>query len=491
MFLTLLLMLGFIPAIGLGTVSAAAAPIIESPQVWLHTLHPWLRFLAGDMTTIDNQAAYDDFAAFLTDTSGWEYVAENIDVIQFFGCTTVPAIMSDELVSRFCNMVKGVNAKRAALGKGRLQIAFEMGGILAYQGAGAKGSYEEAYYWFEQEALTSAIPRMKAQGVYADYINLDGAISRATGNQNAASGQNPSPGCPVMTLEQAVSEVMHLMQIYQGYYADVGHEVKFNYLFNFPNHGWKGARAVTYNGSGYSDAYPDMLALDSAAKATGAPLVGFVLDAPYNYRDMAGIDLLGRCLDFEKEARVLGYVAGIVFNADVEKTGGDRSANFYGQSLEFIEAYESRGGKPDIYIAESWYTTAPATHLPENTPYTLTNLAKAFIDHVKFDAPVLSALGCDVTRTNGFWKRLANILTLSLACRDYQRVEIVCARTDVTVEYYVGGKDLAPTAIADGDWKPYTGPFSIHPGFFFGLICPKTVYARLSDGVNPPVYTSK
>jgi len=468
-------------------------------QVWVTTLHPWLRFHPNGALTINNQAAYDDFAEFLSDTSNWEYVAENIDAIEFLAVTTTSIIMSDGLVTRFCDMVKSVNAKRAESGRKNLQISFQAGGILAYAGAGEKGSYEEAYYWFEKgasEGLVSAIPRMKAQGVYADYIHLDGTISRATGNQAAASGNNPSPDCPVMTREQAIGEIIHLMQIYRDYYADVGHDVKFIYLFNFPNHGWKGGRAVTLNGSGFSDAYSDMVALSGAAIAAKMPLLGFTLDAPYNYMNRNGIDLMGRCLDFEAEAHALGYTAGIVFNTEPDGVKGDTSEYYYKESLKFIEEYESKGGKPDIYHSMSWYNTAPSSHLPESKPHTLTYQAKAFIEHVKFGVPSFN-LGDPgwfyaVSRANDFWRCIMNIFKFSPTWKEYQKVEVnYFAREGVAVEYYAGEKGLAPTEIADEDWTPYTDPFYIYPGFFFGLINPKTVYVKITDGVNPPMYTSK
>ena len=469
-------------------------------QVWITTLHPWLRFQRPNTAVIHNQAAYDDFAAFLSDTANWEYVAENIDVIEFLAVTTNAQIMPDELVTQFCDMVKGVNAKRAGMGKKRLQISFQAGGILDYAGAGPKGSYEEALYWFERgagEGLVSAIPRMKAQGVYADFIHFDGTISRATGNQAAASGNNPSPNCPVMTQAQAIAEVIHLMQIYRDYYADVGHEVKFLYLFNFPNHGWKGEKAVTLNGSGFSDAYSDLAALDRAARAAETPLLGFTLDSPYNYNGRNGIDTLERLRLFEAEAAALGYTTGIVFNTEPDGVKGDTCEYYYKESLKFIEAYESGGGKPNIYCAMSWYNTAPAAHLPESDPRTLTYQAKAFIDHVKSGVPVYR-LGDPgwfyaVTRTNEFfWRRLMNLLTLSFACREYQRVEIGCfARAGVAVEYHVGEKNLEPSEIPEDGWEAYTGPFYIHPGFFFGLIHPRTVYVRITDGSSPALYTSK
>ena len=466
-------------------------------QVWITTLHPWLRFHPNGAATQNNKAAYDDFAEFLSDTANWEYVAENIDVIEFLAVTTNTAIVSDELVNQFCDMIKGTNAKRAAAGKKNLQISFQAGGILAYAGAGGKGSREEANYWFERgagEGLVSAIPRMKAQGVYADYIHFDGTISRATGNQAAASGNNPSPDCPVMTQAQAIDELIHLMQIYQDYYADVGHELKFIYLFNFPNHGWKGGKAVTLNGSGYSDAYSDLVALDRAAKAARVPLLGFTLDSPYNYNGRNGIDTVERLRLFEAEAKALGYTTGIIFNTEPDGVKGDPCEYYYKESLKFIEAYESGGGRPNIYHAMSWYYSAPATHLPESDPRTLTYQAKAFIDHVKLGVPV-HQLGdpgwfYEITRTNEFfWRRLVNILTLGFVCRDYQRAEIgYAARADLTVEYYVGGKNLEPSEIAADDWEAYSGPFHIHPGFFFGLIGSKTIYAKVTDGNHPPMY---
>ena len=492
--------LGALLALAIGiAVFAPPALAFDGPQVWITTLHPWLRFHSPGAATINNQAAYNDFVEFLSDTANWEYVAENVDAIEFLAVTTSAQIVSDEVVTQFCDMVKGLNARRAAMGKGKLQISFQVGGILGYAGAGPKGSHEEAWYWFERgagEGLVSALPRMKAQGVYADYIHFDGTISRATGNQAAASDKTPSPNCPMMTQAQAIAELVHLMRIYQEYYADVGHEVQFLYLFNFPNHGWKGERAVMFNGSGYSDAYSDMAALDSAAKAAGLPLVGFTLDSPYNYRGRNGIDTVERCLDFEAEAAALGRTTGIIFNTEPDGVKGDPCEYYYSESLKFIEAYENGGGTPDIYHVMSWYNKAPAAHLPETSPDTLTYQAKAFIDHVKFGVPVyhLGDAGWfyAAKRANDFWLRLANILSLSFACREYQRVEIDhTVRPGVAVEYCVGEKGLTPSDIAAEDWQPYDGPFYIHPGFFFGLIGPKTIYVKVTDGVRPPVYALK
>ena len=49
---------------------------MTNTKVRLHTLHPILRVSDAQMA---------DYFAFLTNTSQWRYVAENVDTIQLFG----------------------------------------------------------------------------------------------------------------------------------------------------------------------------------------------------------------------------------------------------------------------------------------------------------------------------------------------------------------------------------------------------------------------
>jgi len=105
-------------------------------------------------------------------------------------------------------------------------------------------------------------------------------------------------------------------------------------------------------------------------------------------------------------------------------------------------------------------------------------------------ASILSpgGLTAAITRSNEFfWKRLLNILTLSLSNREYQKVA-VAVPTGTTAQYCVGPKnaDLAGAA-----WTPYTGPFYIHPGWFFRLFGSKTVYVRLTNIAGETAIVSK
>ena len=365
----------------------------EKTQVWLQTLHPWLRYhrLVGGQyvlpanPTAAEQAAYDDYFEFLTDPTNWKYVSENIDTISLFGYIT--SHWTNQQVDAFCDMIKATGIK----------VAFEMGGMGDYNAArgNAPGSEAEARFWFEQEGLNqTAILRMIARGVYVDYLNFDGTISRIMGTQN--DPRKATTLAPDMTLEEACAQVVWLIKCYQEILPDV----QVNYLWNFPNHSWKSdqeggyPRAYTngwYNNSnaamrqGYGDAYKDLVALDNAVKNAGwdVPLVGFTLDTPYNYRDQADGAMYARMLDFEQEAKSRGYKLAIVFNTEVGSGFADKSGQFYKGSLQFIDEFEKLGGSPDVYIVESWYPDYPAKTLPETEPYTLTYLAAEVLRHVK------------------------------------------------------------------------------------------------------------
>jgi len=97
-----------------------------------------------------------------------------------------------------------------------------------------------------------------------------------------------------------------------------------------------------------------------------------------------------------------------------------------------------------------------------------------------------------IQRTNEiFWRRFLNVITFSLAYRDYQRVTIASGATVVKTEYYVGPRGLTDAqvkALPASSWTLYNGPFYIHPGYFIRLISPKTVYVRVTDDLGQVAY---
>jgi hypothetical protein len=55
---------------------------------------------------------------------------------------------------------------------------------------------------------------------------------------------------------------------------------------------------------------------------------------------------------------------------------------FYDETLRYLDTYRKAGGSAHGYIIEGWYRY-PTKVVPETEPYTLTNLAKSFIETVK------------------------------------------------------------------------------------------------------------
>jgi len=338
-----------------------------SKQIWIHSLHPWLR-------TTEEQCA--DYFEFLTDTSKWKYVAQNADAVQIWG-QSMPE-WTDGQVKGFCDMVKASG----------LRVAFELC-ALHYTDEYPAGSVEQARHWYEVCLQKTAIPRMLGQGVGVDHLNFDGPLLRSMFtdlNKNLSRLDYWTHG-QSMTEEQAVSQFVHFARCWHELLPDA----KINYLFNFPINGYKGEDSITVPGTlGSGDAYTQFLAIESAMREAGIPLYGVTLDAPYDY-DAGGKTFFGqpvkgglidRVLDFEKEIKSRGYKSTIIFNCQTSGDGGP-AKQYYEDTLKCIDEYEKRGGDPDIYIVESWYPVNPRCHLPESEPYTLTNLAAEVIRHVR------------------------------------------------------------------------------------------------------------
>jgi len=347
-----------------GEIEMGTKKPIPDSQVWLHTLHPWLH---------QEKEQIDDYFDFLTDKSNWEYVAANADAIEFFGYIMASSDgWTDERVVRFCDMIKATG----------LRISLELAG----------GPDRYMYRRFIE------------QGVYFDYGNFDGVIWRLMHPDGNADGD------PAMTREEAAGEFVHIIKEWREVFPDM----KFNYLWNFPNHGWKGDASITYPGTpGYSDAYLDLIAVEKAAREAGIPLHGVVLDAPYDYnrngKSLNGSsvkgDLIDRLLDAEREIKALGLKYHLIFNCETPGAMGP-DGQYYKDTLLYIDEYEKRGGKPDVYIIESWYDVSPSKHIPEDAPYTLTYLTAEVLRHVKEGKPI------DVSDLDFGWKPPENLTSV-------------------------------------------------------------------------------
>jgi len=320
--------------------SSAISP--QGPQIWMHTIHPWV------MSTDERVADYFDF---LSDTSKWQYVSENLDVLSMFGYIMLESDgWTDGRVAAFCDMIKETGLKI------NLEVAYSP----------QKGAYD----------------RFTERGVYVDYLDFDGLIYNKI---FSGAKDSPSRPAPAMSLDEAVEETVKVMLEWQELFPDV----EIYYAFNFPNNGWKGYKSMTQPGLGVGDAYEALIKLNSAAHEAGVNLVGITADSPYDciVSVEEGGDSIDRLLDLENEVRNLGLKFNLIFNDSSSGEGGP-AGQYYKDTLQYIKEYEQRGGKPDVYTVESWYSINPPKHIPEDEPYTLSYIAAQVIGHVKEGKPI-------------------------------------------------------------------------------------------------------
>jgi hypothetical protein len=317
----------------------------------------------------------------LPDLTNWAKTQKGLDVIcVFIGAIDNFSAATDAQIKDFCKMLEQTGIK----------LAIELCGLCNwYQNTYKPESYNFAYQsvygeFGEFTKISKLIKALQKRGLTIDYLNFDHAILRA---------MNPSyeNASPKMSLREAAEQLYLCMAMWKKECAGI----KFNYVVNFPNHGWKSGIPVTgsqwpkFSDYFYGDFYDDFKEICRLNKISDIKMNAIIVDFPYNLylnSDMAlsKTEKLERIKDLEKETKDAGMKYGIIFNSEKEGNGltGDHNRDYYNAVLEYIKYYTSNGGDPDYYINESWYQY-PDKLLPEDEPFTLTNLTLEIIKRVK------------------------------------------------------------------------------------------------------------
>ena len=379
-------------------------------QTWLSTLQGWTRFypMVDPNVPITTSPKYTDFMDFLTDTSGelWGNTIADTDVISIFADVLGGAAdITDDQMDAFCEMLTNNNVK----------IATEMYGFQWCDLNSGDNPTEadwraEAASWFNIR-YRYLFTRLAERGIGIEYVDLDGTINRIMKTNPGPAGNKAELAYNHVTREDAVQLIAYFMQAIQDFYNEsyivenIGkvHDVKFNYIVNFPNHGWRAGgvpggalqNAITSTSNqGFSNAFDDMIALANAIRENRAPMLGFIIDAPYNYYSTAasGSNTLTRMLEYERYARSLGFTFTVIFNDETGLGNPSEAKNkdYYEKTLRAIRAYEAAGGHPEIYFVESWYEGAPEVCVPETAPYSLTYLMCDVIRHIKYGWEIIT-----------------------------------------------------------------------------------------------------
>ena len=104
----------------------------------------------------------------------------------------------------------------------------------------------------------------------------------------------------------------------------------------------------------------------------GEALDFFHADSPYDYAE-AHPDGWGKLLALQHEVQSHGLRFGLIYNSDAGGNAGDQQ--FHDQTLAAFQAFHAAGGSPDDLIVQSWYPF-PSVMVPEDQPYTFTNVMK-------------------------------------------------------------------------------------------------------------------
>jgi hypothetical protein len=76
--------------------------------------------------------------------------------------------------------------------------------------------------------------------------------------------------------------------------------------------------------------------------------------------------------------------AGLKFELIVNSEYGGATSNeeFANRSLQYLDLYHAKGGRPDGYVLEGWYRY-PDQLSPDTDPHTLSNTAVKFAERIR------------------------------------------------------------------------------------------------------------
>jgi hypothetical protein len=193
-----------------------------------------------------------------------------------------------------------------------------------------------------------------------------------------------------LSSDEAVDALVRYMLAVQQRRPEVG----FFVIVNFPLWGWRGA--PSYVGNEFLGDYYLLVTkiLDQAEKRK-APLKGWTVDFPREYAlgqlrapwlagppwDPSKVDWIARILELERLVKSRGLQFNLVVNDG--EAGAKSQADLGHATLDYLDLYDRRGGRPNRYIVQSWFAHPTADEvLPEQNPDTLTGLVRSVLQRI-------------------------------------------------------------------------------------------------------------
>ncbi|MBN1446614.1 MAG: T9SS type A sorting domain-containing protein [Bacteroidetes bacterium] len=309
----------------------------------------------------------------LADTAAWPEVLGRLDILKIY-------------IGDINERVDPETARTllTALHSHDVKIAIELGGLLDWHADEGERSAETSFQqeWASVQPLIRFIRQIDSSRSI-DMLDMDGPIRRMLLPNNVPATHH--------TLESAVDELSQVVQLWR----DSIPGIEINLLTNFPNWAWGNTPAyfaIAGNANGYGR-YEDVLdAIEQEGRESGLFFDALTVDNPYDYATgiaqtnhpsvIAGVDWMQRLAELDARAAGMGWKVNMIFN-----TNGARTAEQYSrQTLQLIDLYHDRVGRPDGYWIQSWYQL-PDAWLPETGAYTMTHITREAMRSIEPAAP--------------------------------------------------------------------------------------------------------
>jgi len=248
----------------------------------------------------------------------------------------------------------------------------------------------------ENEGQTSAaielrkLDRLLKAGAQPAIVILDDPVARTM----LLDAKDQQSGRKGLSLEQATGALVDFLRAMRKALP----QVQFVMGTNFLNWGWKGQTdfwAKPQRPLGRGDFHRVLRAVLQRTTEAGLPLRAVAVDAPYDYvtgrhphsrlPDPTKIDWMGRVRGLEDFVHGRGLEFCLIVNSETPGVSGD-DRRYAAETLEYMNAYRARGGRPDHWIVESWYPN-PKRIAPESEAGTFGWLVKAAIESAGHDGP--------------------------------------------------------------------------------------------------------
>lgn len=306
-----------------------------------------------------------------SDDCVYRFLINNLDFFAFY-IGKINNVYSMENMQKLAGIVKEQD----------LEVIVELGGVLG-PGWGQLTDIDNG-----KESALVEIQMSKnwvTAGGKIDYIIFDGPIRRLLygniqknlqeNNGVLVSGyfnENRGP----FSYEEAADEILYSMQEWRNVYP----EIKFILGCNFPNWGWKGEQDYhkrQADGMNWGDYWEVVQVVMNKVQNTETDFSGLIVDWPYNYaigerysptpgNDTKAIDWISRIREMEDYVDGLGLEFYLYTNTEEQ----DSNAVYSEGTLNYVDLYRERGGSPDGWLFQSWYSV-PTSFGPEDQQYSM------------------------------------------------------------------------------------------------------------------------